>query len=268
MARQIAYLIRSRKWEGSGSNEVVFASTSVVETAAPIDLALAELVLPAAFVRPLEGEADATEPRLILERFDVTLAAAVAGGRFGKESLAGGSRSGGQGASPGRGVLELENEVLATLSELVQTAGLALTLRSRGPGDLQFKGDAGFVTTRSLVFEAALLAYRYYHPPLNLAATGGAGQAVLTWTVGPDRYDRLAVVLRRASGSTPPATATAGTGVTLGSALATGVTNTGLAAGTYSYAAFMAYDETSATPTTADRYSDQEPSAVATVVVT
>lgn len=96
---------------------------------------------------------------------------------------------------------------------------------------------------------------RFYHAPFRFAATPGSGQVVMTWTLAPTRFDTLRVILRRATGSTPPATVTDGTGVTLSGDLVTSKTDSGLAAGTYSYSLFMAYDETNATPTTADKYS-------------
>ncbi|MGB7982085.1 MAG: fibronectin type III domain-containing protein [Candidatus Nanopelagicales bacterium] len=61
---------------------------------------------------------------------------------------------------------------------------------------------------------------------------------VLSWT-NPSVSDLGSILVRRATGATAPASPSAGTGVTLGSAKATMVTDAGLAAGTqYSYAVF------------------------------
>lgn len=265
MSRQMAYSLRQRKWEGNSGNEVVFHTSSAIETSAQIPLALNELILPAVFVHPIDAEADENDPRLLIERFEVTIVAEIAGGRHGRESLIGGSRAGGQGSSKGRGILEIEEEVLAVLQNVNQTGGVRLILRGKGASEPQFIEDRGDVSTRTLTFEAALTQARYYHPPLRLAGTGGSGQVSLTWLNPPTRYDTLAVILRRASGSTAPTSATAGTGVTLGSATATSVTDTGLGAGTYSYAVFMSYDETGAG--SAERYSTQERTTTKTGVV-
>ena len=60
----------------------------------------------------------------------------------------------------------------------------------------------------------------------------------LSWT-NPGDADLAEIIVRRAQGNTAPATPSAGTAVTLGSAKASSVTDTGLAAGTqYSYAVF------------------------------
>ena len=72
----------------------------------------------------------------------------------------------------------------------------------------------------------------------------------LSWT-NPGDADLAQVVVRRAPGGTAPATATAGTGVVLGSLTVSGVTDTGLSPGsTYSYSLFTR-DHTGNTTTAA-----------------
>jgi len=93
------------------------------------------------------------------------------------------------------------------------------------------------------VFAATVSYERFYHSCEQFkAADAGSGNASLSWTIPPDRFDRDKVILRRAAGSTPPASATAGTGVTLSGDLATSVTdNPG--SGSFAYSLFGAYDE-------------------------
>jgi hypothetical protein len=89
----------------------------------------------------------------------------------------------------------------------------------------------------------------------------GGGSTVLTWNLPPARYDRNALILRRAAGTTPPASTTAGTGIAVGALVTTLLNTPGV--GTFSYSLFMGYDELNSTPTTSDRFS-----AAATLTIT
>lgn len=86
----------------------------------------------------------------------------------------------------------------------------------------------------------------------------------LSWTNPSGRFDLHRIIMRRAAGSTAPATVTDGTGVTLGSDLATSVADTGLAAGTYSYSAFAGYDEINSPPSSSAKFS--APASITVVV--
>ena len=79
----------------------------------------------------------------------------------------------------------------------------------------------------------------------------------LTWANPPSRYDLRRVRLRRAAGSTPPASISAGSEVTLAADLSTSVVDA-VAAGTYSYTLFGCYDETNSPPSADQRFSDVE----------
>lgn len=266
VANECRHRLTQRHWEGNGAYEVVFHAKSVIETSANPDVALAELILPVAMVRPIGSESDAFDPRLLAERFEVTVVAAVAGGRVGRESLMGGSRAGGQGSSSGRGALEIETEVLAAIGKVDQSGGIRLNLISKTATEPQFMEGRGFVTTRTLVFEAQCTAVLYYHPPLRLAATAlGGGVARLTWLNAPTRWDSRAVRVSYAAGATAPATYGAGTAVVIPTAHPTTVDVT-TGAGTFSFAAFEAYTETGAASD--ERYSDQERGTTKTLVVT
>jgi chitodextrinase len=76
-------------------------------------------------------------------------------------------------------------------------------------------------------------------PISDAAATpASATSLALSWT-NPDNDQLKRIIVRRATGATPPATSSSGTNVSLPNALATAVTNTGLATNTtYSYAIF------------------------------
>ncbi len=126
-----------------------------------------------------------------------------------------------------------------------------------------FSGAAG-VQVLTIEVANGTTAARF-HPCPRFKATGGVGSVALSWTLPPARFDRLKIVLVRKSGSSAPSSVTDGTVVTLSGDLATSKTDT-LAAGTYSYSIFAAYDETHATPTTAEQYSAA--ASVTGVVVT
>lgn len=178
---------------------------------------------------------------------------------YGEGALVGGSTVSGSSAS--RGVLEMEEYVYTALG--VVTDGSRSTV-----GDTQGFTLIGWATNHSAatvddnhrvgVLPITLTTYatvgRYYHPVRRISGTGGAGSISLTWTNPPLRFDSYKIILRRASGATPPASVTDGTGVTLASDWATSKTDT-VAAGTYSYSAFVAYDEVNPTPATEQRYS-------------
>lgn len=91
-----------------------------------------------------------------------------------------------------------------------------------------------------------------YSPASALAAVNNEdGTLSLSWT---NPSGAVGMVLRRASGSTPPETVEDGTGVTLGGALATSVVDSP-GFGTWSYALFAGYDTRNVPATTADAYS-------------
>lgn len=102
----------------------------------------------------------------------------------------------------------------------------------------------------------------YYAPATGFAAVdSGGGAAALSWT---NPSGAVAMVVRRASGATAPATVEDGTGVTLSGALAESVSDSP-GAGTWSYAVFAGHDARNLPATTANVYSAP---ATATVAVT
>lgn len=252
VARQLRHLLRAAVWPDT-PGAVVFGAVEVTDV--PLEVAIGAFAsFPLALIRMGGGPADPEQPQLLTEAISVDLVVALPGDAIGARSLLGGPRAGGQGTSSGRGVLEVEEEAARACQQLGGANGVRVRVVSRGRSAVAEDKVHGYVMSRGLALEARCSAFRHYPPPVNFVATGGVGQVVMTWDLPPARFDRLSVILRRATGATPPASATSGTGVTLASATATGVTDT-VAAGTYSYSLFEAYDETSATPATADRYS-------------
>ena len=269
--KQLRYKLRARTWAGTGS--VVFPEESILITSAPTAESLSAHRVPICVIRAQDGQVDPDtegEQRDYLRRnIGVTLISSIAGDAgTGENSIIGANRTGGATVSENRGLLELEEELFEAAKSLGEVDGLSIQFVSSGASEIQPVEGLGHVSFADYQFALFCTASRFYHPGRELAATvAGGGSSVVSWALPPDRYDRYKMVLRRASGSTAPASATAGTGVTLGSDLATSVTDTP-GVGTWSYALFAAYDETyeerqGGAPTTAERYS-----AAATVTVT
>jgi hypothetical protein len=262
--RQLAYLLAAATWPDAPSEKVLGSARAALVGE---DLAAANLRAGAhALVRPGAYDADPDEPRLLRQELEVVLAVRSEGDPFGERALIGGPRSGGQGSSGGRGLLEVEEPALAAVDRLTQTTGVRpVVRRASGTVATPVAGSA-WLASRVHKVEAIVTRDRYYHPPTKLRATAAGGGAVsLTWALPPDRWDRRRVVLRRAAGATAPSSASAGTSVTLSGSLATSVTDSP-GVGTWSYAMFAAYDETGSA--TDERWSAQERNTTATVVAT
>jgi len=264
--RQLEYLIASRKWEDDAGNEEVILP---VPTAGTPKRAANSLTLPFVLITPLGGPADEEDPDIWDESVRFVIVSGQGADPTGKAALIGGSRASGQGSSHGRGLLELQEEVLAAINQLGKDLGVVIQGRNARSGEAFEDDDFGYIVNRQLFYDVRCTSFRYYHPCRVFAAVDGAsGEADLTWNLPPDRFDRRKLMLRRASGSTPPADTSSGTEVALGSDLPTSFTDDP-GAGTWSYSLFAGYLETSddMPPTSGDpdRWSEK---ITATVVVT
>lgn len=273
-ARQIQKVIADQTWVDSPS-EYVFGrhvtgtgtGGSVIVTDGPEAKALVELRRPLCLVTVGNNVPDEEHPDLELQEFDLILVTEVMGDDLGERVLLGGPRpsAGGQGSSRGRGLLEVEERVKAACGRLSGADGCPAALACIGSPPSQ-KVDTGFmVSSRKYRLRAWCTRQATFDAPTSLLATGGVGSVTLSWALPPARWDRRQIVLRKASGATAPASATAGTGVTLSGDLATSVVDTVLA-GTWSYAVFCGYTETGAAAN--ERFSAQSVGATRTVVAT
>lgn len=264
-AKQIEYLLKSLTWPDSPSESVFGTRVAVTAqrsghvgglagaTVPPAEAFLSERTGPFAIVRAADSVPQGRGPEIA--RFSVEAFVRGLGTTQMRNSVVGGSRgASGAGSSTGRGALELE-EVVRSRFNWVTASDYGIQARVVAASTVRaFEAQPEWSVIPLELEVHNVVADRYYDPPYRLLATGGSGQVVLAWSLPPDRFDRLSVILRRAAGATAPTTVAGGTGVTLASALATTKTDT-VAAGTYSYSLFAAYDETNSTPTTADRYS-------------
>ena len=245
-ARQIQTLLRAITWADSA---VLFAPGCVIATAGMWEESVKERRLPLALIRPGAVQIDPTmseRPDLMRIDFTITLVVATAGDQYGETTMIGANRTGG---SKGRGLLEVEELVLAALAQLGPASGMPIVYRGASAAQPTYNEHLGYMLVCDYTYEALGTVSRTYQAPSGLVATGGSGSAALSWNASV-RYDKRRFILRRASGSTPPATSSSGTGITLGGtpdgANVTSKTDTGLSAGTYSYSLFAVYDDTNA----------------------
>lgn len=262
VVRQLAYLTKARDW--TGTSESVFGRV-MLASRIDDDEDLAQGNMPLCVIRPLAGRSDpefGEEPDLILQDLAVRLMASVEADPTGETALIGSNYGASLTSSAGAGILQVERELMAAVKRLQDVDGVRCYLKASSVAAVErFHGSV--VAIREYRFEALCGAEPYYHPATRLAASDlTGGQASITWTLPPDRFDRYRVVLRRAAGATAPTTISGGSGVTLSGDLATSVTDSP-GAGQFSYALFATYDETGPTPASDDQVSDADTVTVA-----
>jgi len=258
--KQFKYELDLATWTGG---KRVFPSGSIVVCADVPEEFLSRTRLPCALIRVQDAPADPEhdeEPDLFGQTFDVTVAVAVANDPFGEAAFLGGGRADAN-ASPGKGLLEMEEKLWEAVKGLGETHGIRVQSRGKGAAGGLKHSELGYIAWRSYRFTADLGAVRFYHPGTNFAVTTGG---VASWALPADRFDYRRMVLRRAAGATAPTSITGGTGVVLGGVpdgvAATGV-NDAPGSGVFSYALFAVYDEYATD-------SDAQVSEAATVTVT
>ncbi|MGB1226035.1 MAG: hypothetical protein ACPHCN_18100 [Mycobacterium sp.] len=233
---QIRYLAQGLTWPGDGSRVV---GTVGISPAPPSAFLAAGAEMPAVTMQPGSARSDDDEPDL--QRQSIALAVSVSAP---SDAIAEGAMMGAGRIDPddggGRGLFEVVPRLVEAITG-TGAVGVKLTMRQTGRRGVE-QSDLGYVLTTTFDIQAECTTVRTYQDASRFVATGGSGTVSLSWRLPGLRFDTLRVILRRASGSTAPASPSAGTGVTLGSDLATSVTDT-VAAGTYSYALLVAYDD-------------------------
>lgn len=240
---QIRHILRAAVWPG-GSNKVW--GNNVYVTAGPTEDAIPQLPVPFVLVQTGRGQADPTfqdDSQHYELDFEVTLCQAIQNDVIGESPLLGAGRPD-ETKSRGMGLLELQDRLFDEVSILNQSHGINVQNRARSHIRAGQVSGYGYAVFRDYSFQALIDIARLYPPPLFLKATAASSSSMaLTWKLAAARFDRLGLVLRRATGSTAPATSSAGTGVTVG-ATDVAVTDTGLSSSTqYSYSLFQTYDE-------------------------
>lgn len=252
IARQIQYLLQTRYWAGNSSNSRVFGK--VVISAMPLrDILMAIPRTPLAVVRMGAEVNDPDFPEIVLDAgISVEVAVGVLNDSYGEAALVGGPRTD-LTKSQGRGLGEVMVEALAAINRNDPETGISLFSRVGSAGQAISLKDT-FFHSKSIEASAKGGIVKFYHPARDISNSAGT----LSWTNPPDRFDfhaaiaglgiaqRGNLILRYASGSTPPATVTDGSGATLSGDFATSYVHgtDGQGSGTFSYSLFGAYDFT------------------------
>ena len=243
MALQLKFILGNRIWPGG--TEPVFPA--VVISAGVDQEVLQQFRIPLAIIRPMGAAADPSEneePKLIRQTYNVRTYVGVHNDGIGEGAIIGVQRTGGVITSLGRGLLEIEEQLIETMSSLTGIDGTKIINRLRSMVDVTLFSERRHVAIREYQFEAMVGNARFYHPGTRLAATDlTGGSASLTWRLPPSRFDFVRMRLRRAAGGTPPATPTSGTDVVLADPVNDTSVTDSPGAGTFSYSLFATYDD-------------------------
>jgi hypothetical protein len=246
--RQIRHKLTTIDWPGTSNG--VFASESIIVSVGPEKNAMWQRRFPVVLIRPGSSIADShadEDPRFMTQNISLRLVQAVPGDDVGEMTLLGAHHpeiqpsgySAAKTTSSGKGLLQIEEQLLGGVQTLGPDDGIFMLCRSKGSVDAVVDETMGYVCWRDYQFEAQITTEATFAKPrdLKLATT------TLTWK-NPARYDFYKVILRYNSSSTPPTSITGGTGITLGAAdseTATGATGK-------AYALFATYDDYHDTP--------------------
>ena len=251
-AQQLKFRLLTRTWPDS-PNRPVFPTVHV--TQGPIEAKADTFRMPCVVLRTMASEADPEQPTLKWQTFEAVIAAVQTGDTLGEFAIVGGQRTS-QGGSRGRGILELEEQLLQVTSEMNHMDGVHVQEMAAGAVEADMVDGVGYVAVRPITLRVLTTLDRVYTVPnvgKRLTATVGAF-VTLTWHWA-ERFDlhaayaaqvqisaaRGSLILRRLAGAVAPATVTDGVGITILNNAQSVVDAPG--AGTFSYSLFARYDE-------------------------
>lgn len=195
---------------------------------------------------------------------DVTFRASIGvkqeNDRLGKAIISGGRQAFTTGDSDAKGVLQLKTKLSEELRLLTRDNGIIFGVRETSLAVGGLDVGQSQIAVLETDYEAIVFEDEFFPDVYNLTGSQSGSDAVLVWSADPPaRYDRLNIVIRRGtnSGDAAPTSVTGGVAVGAGT-VALGVktiTDTAPGNGTWNYTVFGAYDESRATPATAESYS-------------
>lgn len=241
--RLIKQLLTDLRWEQEPSNDVVFSNVFITAAVANADIFLSEARFPFAIIRPLDGTTDESEQAIVIQSWEVVILQAVDGDEVGDRALIGANRTGvGGSESFGRGLLEIESQVIRELGRLDRNIGFSMSLRDRSRGQAAVVDGIGYVAEMSLVFEGIIEPIGDVPIITRMRATDvGGGDVDLTWRNPFQRYDLREVKLVRKDGSSAPTTELDGTDIPLSGLLVESHTDSP-GTGTFTYRVFTGVD--------------------------
>ena len=241
VAQQLKYILGKRKWADNPVNELVFGSVKVVFS--PAEVLIQELRVPTLFIIIQSADTDSEEPNLITQNIDLKLVNMVRGDNVGEDVVMGSNRS--STKSDGRGLLEIEEELLDVVSKLNELYGIKIIERFQSSGVIDEMYESGYTISRTYSLKVYCINNRTYGPAMRLMAPSGSAKKVqLTWKNPADRFDRKQLMIRRANGTTPPPTISDGVQVLSTITMVELYEDSGLTTGQkYSYSLFVGYDE-------------------------
>lgn len=252
VAQQIAFLIGAQTWP-DGAAEVVFGQEGTYVTAGVAEEAIGRVRIPCCIITPIGGDVDEESAQISTASFDIVLISFDSSDEIGENALIGGPRAAGQGTSQGRGLLELQEEMLKAIGQVARQNGLSLKNTHVGATEAANIPGVGYVATRSYQVDAVVQQERFYAPVTALASSGTA-PVVFTWLNPATRFDGpFELVMRRTAGATPPSSPTSGTDIPIVGLPETVSDSPG--SGTFSYSLFVGYDEKNPTAVASDRFS-------------
>ncbi len=253
--RQVRYLAGEATWTGGGAK--VFGSVTV--SAREPGKGDRERILPALVIQPVDARQSGEHSQWRRLECHLHLIADNAVDPHGETAMLDGARV--ADTSQGAGLARLCRKLADTFAALTPTDGVDAWARLVGGPAFSPRATPPRAT---FVLRVGHHDAETFPPASNLQATPGTGEITLAWSLPPDRFDLVGVMVRRDTGS-PPATPASGTLVYTGSG--TGVVDSGLSGGTpYFYRIWGTFDADvaiGATPVT-DTYSDTAPTATAT----
>jgi hypothetical protein len=196
--------------------------------------------VPFALLNLGDAREDPVDHELMTQDIYLVLATSVTGHDLGQHSITGGAGRE-TGKSRGRGLLEIQKPVLQNLGKLTGADDTVARIAPGSAGGMKWR-DGAHLAWRQFTISTLCTLEDEWPAPRELTASGN----VLSWTLPPSRFDLDSIVLRYAAGATAPTSETGGTGITLGSDLATTVDVSGIPATPTSFALFAKYVDTNA----------------------
>lgn len=261
MARQAQFALRERDWEDDSANENVFSADSVRITPMPVEdlLAVGTPTSPMCKINLGRQTSDVQAKGFVAQELLVTLAVAVEGDEMYENAMIGANRSAGTASSKGRGLAEVEAEMMATLQDVTAMAGFQVQGYSVSGIEVVPVSSTVAWVWREYTFLFYCTSQLSWLGPTSLTATGHTGgTAGLAWTPAPTSWSSIAAsggqIIRYAAGSTPPATVSDGIAGPAVTGTDSSATISGLSSGAYAVSVFTAYKESGAS-SGADRWS-------------